>query len=160
MKWIELSERTPPISNKYYHWRGKRCGGYSSYHEDTGFDFPESEASNHISDQYIEWLNEEIEEDNTELFQQAINHFGDSSQMLKTVEEMDKLTQAILKFHLAPIWGKQNIHIHRNLLEEMVDVEIMLSQLKLIFGSDTEKEIYEEFKKEKLNKLKVKIHKK
>ena len=71
----------------------------------------------------------------------AIDTFGVANQQLKAVEEMGELIQAISK----AIIGKEH-----NVEEEIADVEIMLTQLKIMY--DLKK--IEEWKEFKINRLK------
>ena len=67
-----------------------------------------------------------------EVLQTAIDHYGSERQIDKAIEEMSELTKALLKLRL--VKNEQNTE---SVLEEMADVEIMLDQLKLIFGYKT-----------------------
>ena len=71
----------------------------------------------------------------------AIDTFGAAHQQLKAVEEMGELIQAISK----ALIGKEH-----NVEEEIADVEIMLTQLKIMY--DLKK--IEEWKEFKINRLK------
>ena len=71
----------------------------------------------------------------------AIDTFGVANQQLKAVEEMGELIQAIAK----ALIGKEH-----NVEEEIADVEIMLTQLKIMY--DLKK--IEEWKEFKINRLK------
>ena len=71
----------------------------------------------------------------------AIDTFGVANQQLKAVEEMGELIQAISK----ALIGKEH-----NVEEEIADVEIMLTQLKIMY--DIKK--IEEWKEFKINRLK------
>ena len=71
----------------------------------------------------------------------AIDTFGVANQQLKAVEEMGELIQAISK----ALIGKEH-----SVEEEIADVEIMLTQLKIMY--DLKK--IEEWKEFKINRLK------
>ena len=64
-----------------------------------------------------------------------MNHYGLSSQLLKTIEELDELREAIFDFidkderTLTESNGK-HITVKEHLIEEMADVEVMLFQLE------------------------------
>lgn len=60
----------------------------------------------------------------------AVSRFGDDHQLNKVIEELGELIQAISKYR-----NKENNR--DNLIEEIVDVEIMLDQLKYIAMIDT-----------------------
>lgn len=60
-----------------------------------------------------------------ELYIKSLSHFGVLRQWDKLSEEMSELNQAIMKYRYKP--NQKNI---QNLHEEIVDVEIVLSQLK------------------------------
>lgn len=62
-----------------------------------------------------------------DLYKKAINTFGESAQMIVALEECSELQKEITKL----LRGQGNLE---HLAEEMADAEIMLEQLKLIFG--------------------------
>lgn len=78
-----------------------------------------------------------------EICQKAINTFGEYTQLDMVIEEMAELTQAISKFK------RDKIH---NVEEEIADVEIMLSQLRLMTELFDIK-VIDEIKEEKLKRL-------
>lgn len=82
--------------------------------------------------------------DEKEILLKAINTFGERRQVIKACEELGELSTALCKFTL------DNKH---NVEEEIADVEIMLSQLRLMPHLFDISEI-ERIKKEKLNRLK------
>ena len=73
----------------------------------------------------------------------AIDTFGCVNQQLKAVEEMGELIQAIMK-SLGGFDSKNNVE------EEIADVEIMLTQLKIMYNMAK----VDEWRKFKINKLK------
>ena len=74
----------------------------------------------------------------------AINSYGNASQKIKAIEEMGELIQAISKSLLD---NKNNVE------EEIADVEIMLTQLKIMYNlSDIEN-----WRNYKLNRLKERV---
>ena len=85
------------------------------------------------------------------IFMDAISRFGEAVQMFVAAEEMGELTQAMSKI----IRGNTSAAAREHLLEEIVDVEIMLEQLKIIFNYD-EKEV-EWMRRRKINRLKNKL---
>ena len=67
------------------------------------------------------------------LLQRAIAKYGKDAQMKMVLEEMSELQKEICK-----LWrGKDN---RDAIAEEVADVEIMLNQLHVIFGDNTEAE--------------------
>lgn len=89
--------------------------------------------------------------DKTELLKKAINTYGVQAQKDMMIEEMSELTKAILKerrvdnFTIAEL-AKDNIR------EEIVDVQIMLNQMKIIYGYKLE------WENRKLQRLSDKIN--
>ena len=76
---------------------------------------------------------------------QAIRTYGENSQVDKAVEEMSELTKALLKYR-----RNEDMSVNRrlnNILEEIADVQIMLDQMRIIFGDTSSQEEY------KLNRL-------
>lgn len=76
------------------------------------------------------------------ILEDAINTWGAKAQIVKAMEEMAELIQALsrrlLCMYLNAPGGNAALE---NVREEMADVSIMLSQLELIFGDTTEEEI-------------------
>lgn len=62
-----------------------------------------------------------------EILKKAVKTFGHTLQIYVATEEMGELIQALSK----DLRGKGN---HLNILEEVVDVQLMLDQLKIIYG--------------------------
>jgi NTP pyrophosphatase (non-canonical NTP hydrolase) len=79
---------------------------------------------------------------NTKIIKAALEKWGEKLQMIIAIEEMSELTKELTKFQR----GRGRL---ANVKEEIADVDIMLTHLKLIFG-DCEKE-----KTEKLQKLRM-----
>jgi hypothetical protein len=77
------------------------------------------------------------ENDREGLLKQAVEHWGQGAQVDMMIEEMSELTKALCKTrraHSAEAMAKAVA----NVLEEMADVQIVLDQMKLIFGSPAE----------------------
>jgi len=79
----------------------------------------------------------------TTIYEKAIVAWGKDSQLLQTTEECAELIKSIMK------------HLNRgepydNIIEEAVDVDIMVKQLKTMFPSD----LWKNVKQEKLARLK------
>jgi NTP pyrophosphatase (non-canonical NTP hydrolase) len=88
---------------------------------------------------------------NENIFKQAVDHFGVENQLLKLVEEMAELTQAIIKHRLYPDEPKH----FNNLLEEFIDVNIVLEQLSYaeLFKTDIAVDLFAMHYKRKLDRL-------
>lgn len=76
-----------------------------------------------------------------EILSTAIRIFGAEAQKIVAIEECTELAQAITH----EIRGREH-----NIPEEIADVEIMLAQLKLIYGCESE---VERIKRQKLDRL-------
>lgn len=79
--------------------------------------------------------------------QSAIEKYGKTAQLNMLIEEMSELTQAICK-HLR---GFDN---HENIAEEIVDVEIMLNQARMIFDNY---DLCEEYEGKKIQRLRQRL---
>ena len=79
------------------------------------------------------------------IYEAAVQTYGANAQILIAVEEMAELTKEIIKH-------KRGFDNLQQLAEEIADVEIMLEQLKLIFGVHTVVIIEKEKKKDRLRK--------
>lgn len=84
-----------------------------------------------------------------EVFEQAIEHYGDKHQLIKCLEEMAELSKAICKYFDCTDKRMEPIILDA-IDEEMADVEIMLEQLHLIFNND---EQIASRRKEKIERL-------
>ncbi|MCD6481912.1 MAG: hypothetical protein J7L31_06560 [Thermoplasmata archaeon] len=90
---------------------------------------------------------ERIEEH--EIFKKAISKWGINAQVHMAIEEMAELIQVLMKYP-----RKENHSTLNEVIEEIVDVDIMLEQLKMIFITDAYAEIqYSEFRQLKLKRL-------
>nr|MDD3231059.1 hypothetical protein [Oscillospiraceae bacterium] len=76
----------------------------------------------------------------------AIEAYGIDHQQDMCIEEMSELTKAILKYRRADSDAEKCV-IRENVIEEMADVQIMLDQMRIIFGDTSSQEEY------KLNRL-------
>ena len=65
--------------------------------------------------------------ENIEVYQKALLKWGYEAQLDMAIEEFAELTQAICK-----VKRKGLIEAQTNLIEEMVDAQIMLEQLKIV----------------------------
>ena len=74
----------------------------------------------------------------TELLKKAINTYGVQAQKDMMIEEMSELTKAILKERRADCFTGEIAK--DNIKEEIVDVQIMLNQMKIIYGYSKERE--------------------
>ena len=68
------------------------------------------------------------------LYRRALAKWGEGVQMLMVVEEMSELTKAILK----TARNGNPLQLIVDLMEEAADVEIMLEQMRVIFGDMAE----------------------
>lgn len=93
------------------------------------------------------------------LYERAITKFAGPVQMDMVIEECAELIKAILKWKRGAKNDIGRIALHQNVIEEMVDVQIMLEQLELMFGGN--KLSMRRFRKEKLARLRIllKYHK-
>jgi|Deesub1362A_J573_1020465.scaffolds.fasta_scaffold00023_137 NTP pyrophosphatase (non-canonical NTP hydrolase) len=78
-----------------------------------------------------------------DIYEEALLKWGAESQIYMLIEEMAELTKAVCKYYR----GKRT---QDDVLEEMVDVEIMIEQMKIIFDYNGR---FNELKKKKLKRL-------
>lgn len=84
-----------------------------------------------------------------EIYKRAIETYGKDAQLKMAIEEMAELTQAICKSFRC----NDNIE---NIIEEIADVEIMLTQLKLIYKLNKNEVLVK--KVEKLRRLEERLN--
>jgi len=78
----------------------------------------------------------------------AIRTYGEQPQVDVAIEEMSELTKAILKYRRAENKNKNEAeYLEDDIIEEIADVQIMLDQMRIIFGGTSSQEEY------KLNRL-------
>ena len=80
------------------------------------------------------------------ILRDAVQTWGRDAQMRMMIEEMSELTKAICKYYRV-INNKTANEAFENIREEMADVQIMLDQMKIMFGNVSDHEW------EKLNRL-------
>ena len=83
-----------------------------------------------------------------DIYKKAVDHFGCNAQLDMAVEECAELIQAIQKYKRGC-----TLPVLNNIHEEIADVEIMLSQLRIIFNTDA----IDKAKEHKLKRLNAKI---
>lgn len=87
--------------------------------------------------------------DDERIMRHAIETYGVQAQCDVAVEEMAELTKAIMKIRrVADDYGKTQA-ARENLLEEIADVDIMIDQMKIMWGP---KQV-EEYRRKKLERL-------
>lgn len=94
-----------------------------------------------------------------EIMQKAINTYGLQNQMIKTVEELSELSQALCKavVRLNQPNGAtltDDLKSVDNIFEEICDVEIMLAQCKMMFQCEDE---VRDWKYKKLKRLQKRL---
>ena len=74
----------------------------------------------------------------------ALETWGLDSQILMSIEEMAELTQALLKQH----FREYKPYTKEQVIDEIADVEIMMIQMKMIYGEELiEKRISEKIER-------------
>lgn len=80
-----------------------------------------------------------------EILQTAIDTYGESAQEDMLLEEMAELQKAVLKLRRADAVDKSaamGYPLREAILEEIADVQIMLDQMRLIYGDTSEQEAF------------------
>lgn len=90
-------------------------------------------------------------EERRALLDRAITAYGAPAQMDMAVEEMAELTKALCKVKRVSCAAEAKA-VLENVVEEMADVQIMLDQLRIIFGRSTA-----EVEEAKLERLKNRL---
>jgi len=80
------------------------------------------------------------------LLQHAITTYGVAPQEDMVIEEMSELTKAILKHRRlgdkVSENGLERVACQSHIREEIADVQIMLDQMRIIYGDTSENELY------------------
>ncbi|MBQ0097372.1 MAG: hypothetical protein KBS62_00335 [Oscillospiraceae bacterium] len=80
-----------------------------------------------------------------QIFSQAKQVFGKEHQIIVAIEELSELQKELTKF----LRGQEN---YKGISEEIADAEIVIDQLKLIFGNQKQVDEYRQFKVDRLLK--------
>ena len=67
------------------------------------------------------------------ILQNAIDTYGTKTQMMQCIEEMAELIQAINKYSRANT-NEEMAKAYVSVIEEISDVQIMLEQMRIVFG--------------------------
>ena len=67
------------------------------------------------------------------ILQKAIDTYGTEAQMMQCIEEMAELIQAINKYFRANT-DEEMAKAYVSVIEEISDVQIMLEQMRILFG--------------------------
>lgn len=88
-------------------------------------------------------------------YRRVIGHFGEDSQSDAIIEEAAELIHAICKYRQKARKGADTTKAREFVVEEIVDMQIMLDQARLIFLGDSQAADmqFEVVKKEKLARL-------
>ena len=84
------------------------------------------------------------------ILKRAVEAYGVHTQTDMMIEEMSELTKAICKLYRATDEGSASVAVD-NIREEIADVQIMLDQMKIMFGDASEQE------RAKLNRLEKRL---
>lgn len=92
----------------------------------------------------------------SEIYKRALDRWGEDAQINMAIEECGELIVALIKRN-----RNRNKSSINQIIEEMVDVEIMIEQLKIIFStkhSEFESFTFEIYKRRKLNRLNERLN--
>jgi len=84
------------------------------------------------------------------IYQEALNQWGEDSQINMAIEEMAELISALQHYRRLEKWGHKATL--GDIAEEVADVEIMMEQIRFMFGLDS-LHIFE-IKEKKLTRVK------
>ena len=87
----------------------------------------------------------------TEILQKAVDTYGRRMQEDICIEEMSELTKALIKCRRVKQEHEESETAEENVLEEIADVQIMLDQMRIIFGDTSEQEEF------KVNRLRERL---
>jgi len=93
-----------------------------------------------------------------EILKEAVDEYGVILQVDICIEEMAELTKALLKMRRHkennPLYMQDHklyLNLHKNILEEIADVQIMLDQMRIVYGFTLEVE------NSKIDRLKTRL---
>lgn len=149
-RWLITADGTPASSGTSYVrfvYSGGSLGDYDAYGGDWGVrpaltlksDILVSVDDGEDQPEELEEMSQEQRE--MAIYEKAVSKWGKRAQALKAIEEMSELSQAILKLVFFEDCGIGDEEaIRENISKERADVEIMLNQLHVIFGDNSEME--------------------
>ena len=77
-----------------------------------------------------------------DLYERAVEVYGDKAQIIKAAEELSELSAALNKLTISLIWGiGDRTELEEKMRGEWADVSVMLGQLHVIFGDNAEMEM-------------------
>lgn len=77
-----------------------------------------------------------------DLYERAVEVYGDKAQIIKVAEELSELSAALNKLTISLIWGiGDRTELEEKMRGEWADVSVMLGQLHVIFGDNAEMEM-------------------
>ena len=85
-------------------------------------------------------------EQETKIYKDALEFFGDTSQKIMVIEEMSELTKELCK----ELRNRGNVE---NIADELADVEITLAQIKMIYNIHDLVEEHRDFKLHRFAKI-------
>lgn len=100
-----------------------------------------------LEEQIKKLLNIDLERE--KIYMKAIETYGEEAQITMVFEEMAELQKALCKY-LRKEHTMNKIELLPSIVEEIADVEIMLEQMKLLFGINNEVENFKVFKVDRL----------
>ena len=86
------------------------------------------------------------------LIKNIVNKYGEDIQIDVAIEEMAELTKALIKYRGSLLNNNDKEDRIEDIIEELVDVQIMIDQLKLIFV-ELNKGIWNDVWRSKVNRL-------
>ena len=92
------------------------------------------------------WEKYSMEKWGKNIYQDAIDEWGENAQFDQLIEEMAELTVALSKYKRLAydnMLGKPKEKIFDNLFEEIADVKMMIEEMEYIFGKEKVDEWYD-----------------
>lgn len=91
-----------------------------------------------------------ITKEKAKIYQEALNQWGGDAQINMAIEEMAELISALQHYRREKTWG--HLATINDIADEVADVEIMMEQLRFMFGIDS-LHLFQ-IKEKKLNRVK------
>lgn len=82
----------------------------------------------------------------TDVYEQAVQEWGREAQIMMAIEECSELIKELTKLYRGDT-------VDQNVPEEVADVEIMMEQMRVLFGDKT----VETYKRRKLDRLESRL---
>lgn len=89
-----------------------------------------------VTDAKFSVTQEEWTHENPAVYNKIREIFGDEKQIIQTIQEMAEFTKALTRYLLGIFKDEDYAEIYKECVEELADAQLMLNQMKDMFGQE------------------------